>query len=240
MPVLGYCAMTEERVRPAPERGELAGLPVLRLAVTSGRWEVRRLDRGASRLRRAGVRRVLAPEGFPHWDRLRAAGLEPVDPWPLLRRLAPSLALAWLEGGGLPPERSAVALRGRSAAELAPAALALCPRVGALILSAPGGEGLEGRLRQEFGAAPLADRRGGRCALALHFAPGLPRGEEPVLELWSGAPPLRGLALSAPGLPVPPPCPAGQLLAALWEAGRLRAEEIGVWAGRRVESLALR
>ena len=103
-----------------------------------------------------------------------------------------------------------------------------------------GGEGLEGRLRQEFGAAPLAARRGGRCALALHFAPGLPRGEEPVLELWSGAPPLRGLALSAPGLPVPPPCPAGQLLAALWEAGRLRAEEIGVWAGRRVESLALR
>ena len=228
--MLGYCTMAAERVRPVPDRRELAGLPGRRLTVTAGRWEARRLDRGVRRLRRAGVRRALAPEGFPHWDRLRAAGLEPVDPWPLLRRLAPALALAWLEGRGLSPERSAVALRGRSAAELAPAALALCPRVGALALSAPGGDELEGRLRREFGAAPLADRRDGRCALALHLAPGLPRGDEPVLELWPGAPPLRGLALSAPGLPAPLPCPAEQLLAALWAAGRLRAEEVEVRA----------
>ena len=226
--MLGYCAMTDRRVRPVPDRRELAGLPVLQLEVTEGRWALRRLDRGGRRLRRAGVRRVLTPAGFPHWGRLRALGLEPVEPWGLLRRLAPTLALAWLESRGLPPERSTIALRARRSADLAPAALALCPRVGALVLSAPDGEELARKLRQEFGAAPLADRRDGRCALALHFAPGLDAGGEAVLPLYDGAPLPRELVLSAPGLPSPPPCPPERLLAALWEAGRLRAEEIEV------------
>src|SRR5699024_9312565 len=84
--LLGYCTMTDRRVRPVPDRRELAGLPVLQLEVTEGRWALRRLDRGGRRLRRAGVRRVLTPAGFPHWGRLRALGLEPVEPWGLLRR----------------------------------------------------------------------------------------------------------------------------------------------------------
>ena len=69
--MLGYCTMTDRRLRPAPERGMLGQLPVYRLEVTSGRWERRRLDRGVKLLRRAGVRRVLAPAEFPYLERLK-------------------------------------------------------------------------------------------------------------------------------------------------------------------------
>ena len=95
----------------------LGQLPVYRLEVTSGRWERRRLDRGVKLLRRAGVRRVLAPAEFPYWERLKEHGLVPPEPWGLLRRLAPQLALAWLDSRGMRPERAAVALRGARASD---------------------------------------------------------------------------------------------------------------------------
>ncbi len=226
--MLGYCTMTDRRLRPAPERGMLGQLPVYRLEVTSGRWERRRLDQGVKLLRRAGVRRVLAPEDFPYWTRLKEHGLVPPEPWGLLRRLAPQLALAWLDGHGMQPERAAVALRGARAADLTPAALALCPLVGTLVLSAPDGEALARRLRAEFGAAPVEDRRDGGAALALHFAPDLPGGGEKTLSLYPGAPLPEGLVMSAQGLPGGAVCPPELLLAALWEAGRLRPEEVRV------------
>jgi hypothetical protein len=223
--MLGYCALTSARRPSRPERAALWGLSLWALEVTQGRWERQRLSRGAGRLARTGVRRVLAPADFPHWDVLEAAGLRRVEPAPLLRGLAPRLALGWLACRGLDPERGVVALRGSRSGELAAPAQALCPLVGGLVLSAPGSGSLARQLRANFG---LADRETGRADLALHFSPGLPDEGEPVLALWPGAPLPPGLTLSHPALSRGPACDPVPLLTALWEAGRLPLGEIVV------------
>lgn len=226
--MIGYCTLTPERRKGKLERMELCGLPLCGLRVAEGRWEERRLRRGAKRLAQARVRWVLTPEDFPYWETLGSWGLEPPDPSPLLRRLGYGLALAWLRRREIPPERAVVALRGRRGAELAPTAEALCPCVGALVLDAPGGEGLSNRLRANYGMAPLGEGAAGRMDLALHFAPELPNRGEPVLELWPGAPLFPGLTLSIPELPGGTVCAPMPLLAALWETGRLRAERVAI------------
>ena len=57
---------------------ELEGLTLLTAAVPPGPGPLRRgVKRSARAFSGAGVRRVLAPLGFPHWDILTRRGLGP-------------------------------------------------------------------------------------------------------------------------------------------------------------------
>ena len=226
--MIGYCTLVSEG-RGVTLRGKMmCGLPLYAAEVRAGRWENHRLKRGGGYLARTGVRRVLAPEGFPYWALLRERGLERVDPAPLLLRLAPMLVLERLRSGRCPPERARVVLRGQRAEQLRPAAEALCPFVGTLVLAAPDSEWLARRLRVNYGMAPQAAETFSHADLELHFGPDLPRRSGQVLEFWPGAPAPEGAILSVRDLPAPEVCETLPLLEVLWETGRLLPEQVRV------------
>lgn len=206
--------------------GRLYGLPVLRAeADPSGFWGERRLSRAARELRRGGAVRVLAPELL--LDRLGELGLRQVDRSSFIRAQSVSLALRLLERRGLSPDRAVVALRGlRADRDMARTAEQLCPLVRSLVIDAPrGGAELARWLRREFGVPVLPPGERGQAALV--FQEGAAAPEEGAAELFGSRPRLAGLSLSAPGLE------EGDredlsLLAALWEGGRLRPEDIKI------------
>ena len=206
---------------------KVLGLPLLRAGAAGSRSGAVR--RAARALKKRGVRRALTPPDFRDWDILEGQGLRPVETGDLCRALAPDIALAILEGMGLPPERGVVVLRGeRVTRSLRLAALALCPRVKGLLVDAPaGGEALRGELRREYGIPALEDGPGRRAQVALHFAPAAGRGER-LADLSGPSPVLEGLSFTLDGQELPGDCEPLPLLAALWETGRLGLGEIRV------------
>ena len=223
--MLGQLVLTP-RGRGRPEAVRLYGLPVLRAEVDgSGFRGERRLRRAGRALRRNGVVRVLAPEEL--LPQLEELGLRRVDPEPFVRAQAATLALAALERWGLAPERAAVALRGaRADWDLLRTAEALCPKVRSLIIDAAhGGRELAQMLRREYGVPILPEGERGQAALV--FQAGCSGREEVSLELFGLRPRPAGLKLTVPRLEegdredLP-------LLAALWEGGRLRPEDIKI------------
>lgn len=223
--MLGQLILTPNG-RGKPEAVKLYGLTVLRAEVDrSGFWGERRLRRAGRALRRSGVGRALVPEEL--LPLLEELGLRRVDPEPLLRAQSSALALAALERRGLAPDRAAVALRGlRADRDFIRAAEELCPKVRGLVIDAPrGGRELACWLRREYGVPVLPEGEQGQAALV--FQAGCPRREEVSLELFGPRPRLAGLTLTVPGLE------EGDredlsLLAALWEGGRLRPEDIKI------------
>ena len=217
--------------RSGPKRALLYGLPVLRCrADPEGFWGERRLKRAGRSLYTGGAVRALVPAGFDRWPLLLKLGLRPVDPGAFLRAQAAPLASTLLERQGLAPDRATVALRGRRAdGEMLRAALALCPRVRRLTISAPrGGEELAAWLRREYGLPILPADAPAQAALLLQ--PGAaPEGPVPcpALTLFGPAPDLAGLRLSAPGL-APEDREDLPLLSALWEGGRLDPEQLKI------------
>ena len=208
----------------------LMGLRVLRAGVPrplSEKRLLRRLDRAAARLARAGVRRTLAAPGFSHWGLLAEYGLRPVDPEPLCQALAAPLALAELARQGIPPAAGTVALAGRRVNRpLFQAALALCPQVRTLIIDVPsGGTELADYLRREFGAAALTASSAARPQATVCFAG--ERTAPGALYLCGPAPELAGFQLRPPSA-VPPEAESLPLLALLWEAGLLSAGDIQI------------
>lgn len=207
--------------RPRVEPVKLHGLTLLGAGLPPGELS-RQLDRGAKALRKKGCARALtAPEldcsELP--DILRRNGLTPIDPLPLCRTKAPELALTLVER--LPLRRRCVALRGGDAHTAWPAAAALCPQVGVLLLDFDRGEEeLSRRLREVYGAAALHLRQGSLPQVSVEFAP---RGEAAgaPLRLW-GTPELAGCRLTAGEVD------DLSLLELLWETGRLRLEDIVV------------
>ena len=109
------------------------------------------------------------------------------------------------------------------------AALALCPRVRRLTISAPrGGERLAAWLRQEYGLPILPADAPAQAALLLQ--PGAEPDSPapcPALTLFGPAPDLAGLRLAAPDL-AQEDREALPLLSALWEGGRLTAEQLKI------------
>lgn len=211
-----------------PEVVRLYGLPVLRAEVDrSGFRGERRLRGAGKRLRLGGVFRVLTPPEFDRWPLLERFGLRRVDPESFIRAQSVPLVLELLERQGLAPDRATVALRGaRADRDLLRTAEALCPRVRSLIIDAPrGGRELAHRLRQEYGVPILPEGERGHAALV--FQEGRALREAVSLELFGPRPRLAGLTLTAPRLEegdredLP-------LLAALWEGGRLRPEDIKI------------
>ena len=211
------------------ERERVLGLPLLRaLAPGGGAGAVRRAARA---LRRRGIRRALAPPGFPDWAALEAQGVRPVETGELCRALAPAIALAGLEGLGIPRWEGVVALRGeRATRALRQAALALCPQVKGVVVDVPaGGEALRRELRREHGLPALEDGPGRRAHLALHFSPAAGRGE-PVADLAGADPALEGFSFALEGAELPGGLAPLPLLSALWESGRLGLERVAVEA----------
>ena len=209
----------------------LYGLPVLRCqADPEGFWGERRLKRAGRSLCAGGAVRALVPAGFDRWPLLLKLGLRPVDPGAFLRAQAAPLAASLLERQGLAPDRATVALRGRRAdGEMLRAALALCPRVRRLTISAPqGGEELAAWLRREYGLPILPADAPAQAALLLQ--PGTEPEDAnpcPALTLFGPEPDLAGLRLSAPDL-APTDREDLPLLSALWEGGRLAPERLKI------------
>ena len=217
--------------RGGPRRALLYGLPVLRCqADPEGFWGERRLKRAGRSLCAGGAVRALVPAGFDRWPLLLKLGLRPVDPGAFLRAQAAPLAASLLERQGLAPDRATVALRGRRAdGEMLRAALALCPRVRQLTISAPqGGEELAAWLRREYGLPILPADAPAQAALLLQ--PGTEPEDAnpcPALTLFGPEPDLAGLRLSAPDL-APTDREDLPLLSALWEGGRLGPEQLKI------------
>lgn len=217
--------------RGGPQRALLYGLPVLRCqADPEGFWGERRLKRAGRSLCAGGAVRALVPAGFDRWPLLLKLGLRPVDPGAFLRAQAAPLAASLLERQGLAPDRATVALRGRRAdGEMLRAALALCPRVRRLTISAPrGGEELAAWLRREYGLPVLPADAPAQAALLLQ--PGTEPEDAnpcPALTLFGPEPDLAGLRLSAPDL-APTDREDLPLLSALWEGGRLGPEQLKI------------
>lgn len=217
--------------RGGPQRALLYGLPVLRCqADPEGFWGERRLKRAGRSLCAGGAVRALVPAGFDRWPLLLKLGLRPVDPGAFLRAQAAPLAASLLERQGLAPDRATVALRGRRAdGEMLRAALALCPLVRRLTISAPqGGEELAAWLRREYGLPILPADAPAQAALLLQ--PGTEPEDAnpcPALTLFGPEPDLAGLRLSAPDL-APTDREDLPLLSALWEGGRLGPEQLKI------------
>lgn len=217
--------------RGGPQRALLYGLPVLRCqADPEGFWGERRLKRAGRSLCAGGAVRALVPAGFDRWPLLLKLGLRPVDPGAFLRAQAAPLAASLLERQGLAPDRATVALRGRRAdGEMLRAALALCPRVRRLTISAPrGGEQLAAWLRREYGLPILPADAPAQAALLLQ--PGTEPEDAnpcPALALFGPEPDLAGLRLSAPDL-APTDREDLPLLSALWEGGRLTPGQLKI------------
>ncbi|MGO5061266.1 hypothetical protein ACTQ3Z_05705 [Lawsonibacter sp. LCP25S3_F5] len=217
--------------RGGPQRALLYGLPVLRCqADPEGFWGERRLKRAGRSLCAGGAVRALVPADFDRWPLLLKLGLRPVDPGAFLRAQAAPLAASLLERQGLAPDRATVALRGRRAdGEMLRAALALCPRVRRLTISAPqGGEELAAWLRREYGLPILPADAPAQAALLLQ--PGTEPEDAnpcPALTLFGPEPDLAGLRLSAPDL-APTDREDLPLLSALWEGGRLGPEQLKI------------
>lgn len=212
---LVFCPEGRERV----ERQGLYGLTVLQTQVRLGGWlEKRRLGRAGKRLARAGVSRVLVPEGFEQWSLLERWGLRPVDPVPFLRFYAPQIVLAALERRGMAPRQATVALRGKRVdRDMARTAQLLCPLVRQVAVNAPkGGEELSLWLRREYGLPVQPD--GAEVSLAVCFD-GEGAGEEDLL-LWGTDPRLCGVTLRAAALSPEDRQDLG-LLTALWETGKI-------------------
>lgn len=232
-------------VKPSAGRGwrcrleteRVLGLTVLAAAVPDGggAWNKgaeRRWRSAARQLRRKGCRRALAPEGFPYWPQLRQAGLSPVSAGGLCAALAGPLTVAALAERGIAPQRAAVLLRGSGVdRSFFQAALFLCPRVRRLSLRA-GAEGaaLERYLQQTYGIPVLSPGPGWRPDVTVDLSPGAEAGD---LALWGERPDLGGLSLTAAELP--PGADRLQLLALLWETGRVRDEEIEIITSSKVQ-----
>lgn len=207
------------------------GLPLLRVETPGPEIKPRHTRRAARILRKKGVRRVLVPAEFPHWDILERHGLQGVETGEFCRALAAPIALAALKRDGVRPQMATVVLRGeRVTRAMRTAALALCSRVKHLVISAPtGGEALRAELRQEFGIPALEDGPARRSDLGIHFSPAAGRGER-TIDLAGPEPSVEGFSFSVERGEFPADCQTVPLLSALWESGRLDPAEIAVTA----------
>lgn len=211
--MLGRICRTDGR-RMTLEQGEILGLPVAVLSLPEkAERKPRKLLKGARTLAERRVTRVLAPSDFPGWPALQRLGLRQVDTEALRCALTPAWVRAGLEQKGVPARRAVLTLRGeRESFSMLRVARALSPMVRGVVVDTVCAGELPQVLRREFGM-PVYPPGSVQSDLVLTFEPG------PVLE---------GSKFFLPGVDVPEDCAPLPLLCALWEAGRIRAEEIQV------------
>lgn len=202
----------DKRLRLARE--QVFGMALLALYLPEReRGLERRVKKGARLLAEKRVTRVLTPPEFALWPSLLECGLRPVDTVGLRCALAVPWVLECLRTQGVAPERATVCLRGeRETPDLVLTAFRLCPVVRNLAIDVPGGGVLAERMRGQFGL-PVLPPGSVRADLTLRFDDG------PLLEraalIWTNG-------------SLPADCEALPLLGALWQCGRVRAEDIGI------------
>lgn len=227
--MVGRIIYIREKGRGRPEPVELGGLPAIQATLYEPEglphwrleWRIKKLE-GA--LVKAGARRVILPEDFPHRGMLRE--LRPIDPLPFWQGIADLLTLGALRREGIKPERSRIALSApRLCPELRQAAERLCPQVRGLLIDVPGlGADYARWLHLRFGLPVTPVAAGADVTVA--FGPGGGRWGQ-ALELHGEKPGLSGLTVEAAGLELPTDC-ASQLLALLWEQGALSREKLAI------------
>lgn len=205
------------RRRLAIWREEVLGMPLLRLELPE-RPTPRMCRKAALVCERCGVHQLLsAPEYWPGPD------LPPLSSTRTLWiQKAPEAALFLLRRRGVAPERAKVEFcADRFTLQAQRAILDLLPRVRALSLSLPAPEAFLWRLQRDYGVSPVP----GEGDVALCYSP-VPRRW--ALPLWQQRPEIEGAGLCCAVPDAPEGCPLPELLAALEEQGRLRAEEIQI------------
>lgn len=228
--MLGRISISREAPRPIRAlREPILDMPFLLVRLPEP-CRPRHVRKAARLLVKGGVKKVLVPAEFPFWPLLERWRLAPVEPGEFCRAAAAPLALAALKGDGLDPAAATVVLRGdRVTRSMRMSALALCPQVRNVLISAPvGGAGLQAELRREYGVPALEERAGRRADLAIHFAPAAGEGKR-VLDLSGPWPELPSFSCSLAGRALPEEADRLPLLAALWENGRIGPEEVTVF-----------
>ena len=194
----------------------------------------RRVLAAGKRLRKLGVTQAVLPAGFPYGQGLARCGLRPVSTLSLRRALAAEWTRAILAGKGLTPGSARVAVSGEQmTGELVRAVTELALGCRYVLVDLPyGGEELCRQLRREYGVSllmgPSREQLEGADVLVL-FAPRedlRPGGV--TLALYEGGGEELPELLLPPALEeqLPEGCCRGQLLAALREAGAIRAGQI--------------
>lgn len=183
-------------------------------------------DRAARYLRRHGVKRAVFPAEYPYRERFVRRGIVPHGDAALRQEKAAELALYALEKAASSPGNARVALLATSpSGALEKTAFALVPRLRYLTICAPEADRLARMLRWDWGVSVHTLRRGAPvCAdLAVVFDDAEWPCVCPCLRLKRAA-----VRFSAP-LPAESEIwERGELIAALFAAGALRAEKIGV------------
>lgn len=224
--MVGRIVYRQEKGREKPCRVSIGTLPVLNISLFDPPELPRgKLDRRLEKLERtllsAGVNRVILPARFPYTGQLRY--LRSIDLTPFYCAAADILVLKLLERRGVLPAQSRVALTAnRLCPALIQAANALCREIRGIRIDLPGEEGerLAWDLQRQFGVPTVP------CAAAVDVTLSF-GGEGGDLRLWDRDFDLSGLRLKARGVELPPDEEA-QVLALLWEQGRLRREDLWV------------
>lgn len=199
-----------------------------------------RVAAAARRLRRAGVTRVVLPEGFVWGAQLERQDLRSVSTLALRRRMAADWVRQALAGAGVSPAGARIAVSAaQMSGELVRTVTELSLRHRYVLLDVPyGGEELCRRLRREYGISLLLgpDHAQLEAADALVlFDPrtDLRRNSGVTLPLYDENAPMGALSLP-PALEerLPEGADRGQLLAALLEAGALPPGQVSAPAAR--------
>lgn len=216
--------------RVTAEDEDILGLRLLKVTIppTGRRLQ---LHTAARLLVKNRVGRVLVPEHFAHWALLGRYGLSPVGTEDFCRGMAAPLALAGLQRLEIPEEAATVVLRGeRVTRAMRLAALALCPRVRGVIVTAhAGGEALQAELRREYGVPSLEESWGRAPDVAVHFSE-FHGGGRLLLRLYGPEPDLAGLSICCRRESLPKDCEPMPLMAALWETGKLRGDDSDIFS----------
>ena len=228
--MLGWLCWSEGQERAG--RAELAGLPVLRVPVRrkngTPEWLLRRRVRAAGRtLARAGVRRVILPEGFSYGALLAGEGVFPVETLPLWRSLAAELAWRALRERGAGGEGAAVCADTLTG-EVRRTVEALLRRCRTVSLDAPDPEGDYARaLRRSLGAVLRTGDAGAEVRLLFARREPERAGDIPLYPGAEG--PKAALQLpEAWEARMPKGAQREGVIAALLAAGRLQREEIAI------------
>ena len=215
-----------EKGRERSFRENLFGLPVLNLFLfdlpgSSKKRLERRLEKIELTCYKERVKRVLLPERFPYTQRL--SWLQPVSTVTFYRAVADVLVIKLLERKGISPPQSRVALSApRACPELLHTARSLCRSVREIRIDIPGEEGerVAQELQRQFGVPVVPPDV--PADVTLSFG-----GETGDLQLWEEKANLSGLRLRAHGMDIPDEVEQ-QVLALLWERGRLKRDELWV------------
>lgn len=201
----------------------------------------RRVSAAGRGLAGRGVKQAVAPPDFPYMDRLARWGVAPVSTLALRRRLAAEWVRCALEEQGMAPASARVAVCAAAVTgEVVRTVTELALRRRYVLLSMPGGEALARQLRREYGVAlllePTAEQLEAAEGLVLFDPrPDLTCGNPAVVPLYREDLPLPEILLP-PALEAQLPRGAdrGTLLAALYQAGAVKAGEMSLSRASRL------